>query len=240
VAVTDIDVLANVPYTPGCGLWFDHHSSEQERLDFNFSFQGASRLAPSCARVIWDYYGGRKTFPARFDSMLEYVDRCDSGNLSVEEIENPKGWILLSFIMDPRTGLGRYRDYRISNYQLREKLVEMCRNQDVETFLKDTDVVSASTGTTSGSLFRDMPKSAGRACARGPAGFRKQTRSIPATDSRSTPCFRTATSRPDHLGKLKQNTVITVATHHQPHLQDRVGALLEYGGGGMSRSAPVR
>ncbi len=140
VNVTDNDILANVPYAPGCGLWFDHHSSEQERLDFNFQFEGASKEYPSCARVVWEYYGGHKTFPESMDEMMRFVDRCDSADLTVDEIQNPKGWILLSFIMDPRTGLGRYRDYRISNYQLMMELVDMCRSMPVEGILAHPDV----------------------------------------------------------------------------------------------------
>lgn len=133
------DVLANVPYAPGCGLWFDHHSSETDRLGA-IEFSGASKPYPSCARVIWEYYGGHKTFPVHFDTMLEYVDRCDSGALTPEEVAKPEGWILLSFVMDPRTGLGRYRDYRISNYQLMMRLVDLCRHEDVAAILTDADV----------------------------------------------------------------------------------------------------
>ena len=139
VACGPDDVLANVPYAPGCGLWFDHHTSETERLGA-ISFEGASKPYPSCARVIWEYYGGHKTFPERFDTMLAFVDRCDSGNLTREEVAGPEGWILLSFIMDPRTGLGRYRDYRISNYQLMMRMVDLCRTEPVETILADPDV----------------------------------------------------------------------------------------------------
>ncbi|MHC1711933.1 MAG: exopolyphosphatase [Solidesulfovibrio sp.] len=133
------DVLANVPYAPGCGLWFDHHSSETDRLG-DISFKGASKPYPSCARVIWEYYGGHEKFPERFDKMLAYVDRCDSGALTPEEVANPEGWVLLSFIMDPRTGLGRYRDYHISNYQLMMKMVDLCRHELVEKILADPDV----------------------------------------------------------------------------------------------------
>ena len=139
--VTDNDILANVPYVQGCGLWFDHHSSEQQRnASGTKKYNGLSKPAPSCARVIWDYYDGHKTFPAKFDEMMEYVDRCDSGQLTIEEIENPKGWVLLNFIMDPRTGLGRYRDYTISNYQLMVNLIEACGTMSVEQILKLPDV----------------------------------------------------------------------------------------------------
>ena len=139
VACGPNDILANVPYAPGCGLWFDHHTSEADRLG-DFEFTGVSKPLPSCARVIWEYYGGHDRFPKRFDEMLAYVDRCDSGDLRPEEVDAPQGWILLSFLMDPRTGLGRYRDYRISNYQLMMKLVDLCRAESVEAILADADV----------------------------------------------------------------------------------------------------
>lgn len=140
VEVNDNDILANVPYAPGCGMWFDHHASEQERLGFDFAFKGASEQKPSCARVIWDYYGGYERFPKEFDEMMHYVDKCDSGNLTREEIENPTGWVLLSFIMDPRTGLGRYRDYSISNYQLMEELIGFCAHLPIEQIMALPDV----------------------------------------------------------------------------------------------------
>ena len=104
---TEEDVLANVPFVPGCGMWFDHHSSEYERLGRKLDVPGDSRLLPSCARVIWEYYGGHETFSARFDEMMAVVDKVDSGQLDESDIVNPRGWVLLGFIMDPRTGLGR-------------------------------------------------------------------------------------------------------------------------------------
>ena len=134
------DVLANVPFVPGCGLWFDHHSSEEERLGPDTAFAGRFTAAPSCARVIWDYYGGHAAFPARFDQMMDAVDTCDSAHLTPEDIERPRGWILLNFLVDPRTGLGRYRDYRISNYQLAQALVDHCRTLSIEEILALPDV----------------------------------------------------------------------------------------------------
>lgn len=138
--VSERDILANVPFVPGCGLWFDHHSSEQERLGPNVDFAGRYTAAPSCARVIWEYYGGHERFPASFDEMMEAVDKCDSANLTREEIARPTGWILLNFLMDPRTGLGRYHDYRISNYQLAESLVEYCCTMPIDDILALPDV----------------------------------------------------------------------------------------------------
>ncbi|KPA14658.1 exopolyphosphatase-related protein [Candidatus Magnetomorum sp. HK-1] len=143
IEVTENDVLTNIPYVEGCGLWFDHHSSENERLKLNqkFQYKGLSKEAPSCARVIYDYYGGDERF-GKFDQigLMEGVDKSDSGQLSIDEILNPKGWILLSFIMDPRTGLGRYRDYRISNYQLMEKMIQYCQSMSADEILQLPDV----------------------------------------------------------------------------------------------------
>jgi len=140
VEVGENDVLANIPYVAGCGLWFDHHASEQTRVCNIAEFEGSFKESPSCARVIWDYYGGHATFGEHLDSLMEAVDKSDSANLSVEDIEDPKDWILLSYVMDPRTGLGRYRDYRISNYQLMENCVEWCRHRQPEEILAMPDV----------------------------------------------------------------------------------------------------
>ena len=140
VEVNDKDVLANVPYVKGCGMWFDHHTSEYERLGKELKVPGDFRPLKSCARVIWEYYGGYESFSERFDPMMEAVDKVDSGQLSESDILNPEGWVMLGFIMDPRTGLGRYRDYRVSNYKLMEHMVEYCRSMDVHEILELHDV----------------------------------------------------------------------------------------------------
>lgn len=139
VEVNENDCLANVPFVEGCGLWFDHHSSEHERLELTGKYKGESRITPSCARIIYEYYGGRERFP-QFDEMMEAVDKVDSGNLTVEEVLNPKGWILIGFLMDPRTGLGRWRQFTISNYQLMEKLIDACRTMTTAEILELSDV----------------------------------------------------------------------------------------------------
>lgn len=139
VTVSSHDVLANVPYVPGCGMWFDHHSSEQERLSSDLRFEGASRPLPSCARVIWEHYG-EESFPDSLRPMLDAVDKVDSADLSAQDITDPQGWILLGYIMDPRTGLGRYRDYRISNYQLMLDMIEYCGSMSDEEILELPDV----------------------------------------------------------------------------------------------------
>ena len=139
VQVTQNDILANVPYVEGCGMWFDHHSSENERIG-NVEYRGLSKLSPSCARVIWEYFGGHAKFSPTLDTMLVAVDKVDSGRLSIEDITNPTGWVLLGFVMDPRTGLGRYRDYRISNYQLMLDMIEYCGTKTAEEVLTEPDV----------------------------------------------------------------------------------------------------
>jgi len=143
IEVTKNDVLTNIPYSPGCGMWFDHHSSEAERLKLKeeFDFEGESRPAPSCARVIYDYYGGAEKFSKLDETgLMAAVDKSDTADFTIDEIQNPKGWVLLSFIMDARTGLGRYRDYRISNYQLMEDMIQYCRTKTADEILDIPDV----------------------------------------------------------------------------------------------------
>jgi len=139
VEVTSDDVLANIPYVEGCKMWFDHHSSESERISKAVVFEGESRIAPSAARIIYEYYGGKEKMP-NFEDMVEFVDKVDSGQLDKEEILNPEGWVLLGFIMDPRTGLGRFRNFTISNYSLMEMLIDACRTMSIDEILSLPDV----------------------------------------------------------------------------------------------------
>jgi nanoRNase/pAp phosphatase (c-di-AMP/oligoRNAs hydrolase) len=138
VEVSPTDVLANIPYVEGCALWFDHHTSEHERLG-DIKFEGASYVADSAARVIYDYYDGVKSLP-NMEEMVIAVDKVDSAKLTVDEILNPEGWVLLGYLMDPRTGLGRFRNFRISNYDLMAKLIDACREQSIDRILADPDV----------------------------------------------------------------------------------------------------
>ena len=134
IEATKNDILANVPYAKGCGLWFDHHSSEEERLGKDLQFEGASRKAPSCARVIYEYYGGEKKL-GKFAEMVKYVDKMDSADLTIDEIMHPSGWVLLGFIADPRTGLGRIRNFTISNLDLMKKLAKSTLSKPIEEIL---------------------------------------------------------------------------------------------------------
>jgi len=138
IQATKNDIVANVPFIEGCGLWFDHHSSEEERLGKNLKFEGVSKKAPSCAHVVYEYYGKEKL--GKFADMIKYVDKMDSADLTIDEIMNPSGWILLGFITDPRTGLGRIRNFTISNFDLMKKLARETFTKPIEEILASPDV----------------------------------------------------------------------------------------------------
>jgi len=139
VTATGNDILANIPYIKGCHLWFDHHSSESERLGTKTYFEGVSRKAPSCARVVYEYYGGEEKL-GHFAEMVHYVDKVDSGNLSINEIQHPHGWVLLGFLFDPRTGLGRIREFNTNNYDLMKKLAPVLAEKDIDKILDLPDI----------------------------------------------------------------------------------------------------
>lgn len=135
------DITTNLPYVEGVYLAFDHHASEARRVDSNVKNHVIYPDVPSAARVVYDYFGGNDKFPGRFDGMMDAVDKADSAQFSRDEILSPQGWELLSFIMDARTGLGRFRNFNISNYQLMMKLIDHCRdNQDIAEILELPDV----------------------------------------------------------------------------------------------------
>lgn len=137
------DVLANVPFVEGCGLWFDHHSSEQERLSLAGTFKGACEMEPSAARVICNYYRkdpASASKLARFEEMLAAVDKADSAKYTKEDIQDPQGWMLLAFLADPRTGLGYNHTFRVSNFDLMKSLPGMLRTRSIDAILSDPDV----------------------------------------------------------------------------------------------------
>src|SRR5580692_12952465 len=141
VEITDRDITTNLPYVPGVRLAFDHHESETLRLDETAENHIILPGALSAARVVYDYFGGAERFTQVTEPLMEAVDKADSALFSLDEIKAPTGWILLSFLMDPRTGLGRFRDFRISNYQLMMDLVDACLECSVEEILEMPDVV---------------------------------------------------------------------------------------------------
>src|SRR3954464_7975793 len=140
VEIGSRDITTNLPYVPGVGLAFDHHSSEALRVGETPHNHILSPTAKSAARVVYDHFGGAERFPGISAEMMDAVDKADSAEFTEDEILNPTGWPLLSFLMDPRTGLGRFREFRISNYQLMMQLIDACTQMTVEEILQTPDV----------------------------------------------------------------------------------------------------
>jgi nanoRNase/pAp phosphatase (c-di-AMP/oligoRNAs hydrolase) len=140
IELNEHDITTNLPYRPEVALSFDHHSSEQKRVAGDRDNRVMTPDADSAARVVYDYFGGAATFPNVSLEMMEAVDRADAAQLSIEDILDPQGWILLSYLMDPRTGLGRFRDFRISNYQLMMQLIDHCLTMSIDEILASPDV----------------------------------------------------------------------------------------------------
>lgn len=139
------DILTNLPYQPGVGLWFDHHSSEALRNELKgIEFKGRFEVAPSAARVVYNHYVQAGLGPKlkKYKKLLESVDKSDSADLSVKDVTRPAGWILLSFVMDPRTGLGYQHDYGISNKELMFKMIDWIPTHTVTQILKLPDVAA--------------------------------------------------------------------------------------------------
>ena len=141
VPITNRDITTNLPYVPGAHLVFDHHHSETVRNGDAPANHIIDAKAPSAARVVYDHFGGAPTFPRVATQMMEAVDKADSAQYSLEEILHPTGWTLLNFLMDARTGLGRFRQFTISNYELMMRLIDYCRDHTVEEILALPDVV---------------------------------------------------------------------------------------------------
>ncbi len=140
IEVTARDILTNVPYVPGCYLCFDHHDSEETRLSESTSNHILDANADSAARVVYNYFGGRDRFPTVQQDMMDAVDQADSARFSRDDLLDPQGWVLLSFLMDARTGLGRFRDFRVSNYELMMQLIDYCRQHSIDEILQLPDV----------------------------------------------------------------------------------------------------
>ncbi|MDP6047450.1 MAG: exopolyphosphatase [Phycisphaerae bacterium] len=158
VEVTANDVLANVPYVHGCGLWFDHHSSEAERQNYGNFYGVSDPICPSASRVIWNHYGGAGRFENPYlQDLVGAADKADSADFTIDEILNPSGWVLLSFVIDPRSGFGRYKDYRISNYQLMLDMIDYFRKIPLKDILRLSDVQERVTRYfQQDKLFREM------------------------------------------------------------------------------------
>ena len=144
IELSENDITTNLPYDPRVGLSFDHHESELARLKAQETGTDGKLIidpdARSAARVVYDYYGGAKTFTRVGEELMAAVDKGDSADFTLDEILNPTGWVLLNYLMDPRTGLGRFRQFRISNYDLMMELIGYCTDHGIDDILKLPDV----------------------------------------------------------------------------------------------------
>jgi len=142
IAITGRDILTNLPYAAAAHVVFDHHHSETLRNTGGATNHVIDPDAKSAARVVYDHFGGAERFPTISDELMRAVDQADSADYSLQDILDPQGWTLLNYLMDSRTGLGRFREFRISNYQLMMKLIDLVllRHASVEEILADPDV----------------------------------------------------------------------------------------------------
>ncbi len=134
------DITATLPYWDGVYMAFDHHSSESIRTKDVKDNYIIEPTAPSSARIIYEYFGGSNRFSNNLIDLMDAVDKADCTNFSEEDILNPQGWVLLNYLMDPRTGLGRFRNFNISNYNLMLKLVDLCYQKPINEIMEDPDV----------------------------------------------------------------------------------------------------
>ena len=140
IEITGQDITANLPYVASAHLAFDHHHSETIRNTADATNHIINGDAPSASHVVYDHYGGVEGFPNVSPEMMEAVDKADSAMYELNDIIFPEKWALLNFVMDARTGLGRFRDFRISNYQLMMELIQYCRSHDIDDILNLPDV----------------------------------------------------------------------------------------------------
>ena len=141
VDITERDITTNLPYVAAAHLAFGHHESETLRNTGERPNHIITAQAPSAARVVSDYYGGAPAFPNISEDMMLAVDKADSAQFSLEEILEPTDWVLLNYLMDSRTGLGRFREFRVSNYQLMMDLIKACRHHGIREILQLPDVL---------------------------------------------------------------------------------------------------
>jgi len=140
IEITGRDITANLPYVASAHIAFDHHFSETVRNSGERKNHVILADSPSAARVVYNYYRGKERFPSISEDMMSAVDKADSAQFTIDEILNPKGWVLLNYLMDPRTGLGRFKNFRVSNYTLMMDLIKYCKNHTIDQILALPDV----------------------------------------------------------------------------------------------------
>ncbi|MEA2402684.1 MAG: hypothetical protein QOK00_3087 [Thermoleophilaceae bacterium] len=237
VELTADDITTNLPYRPEVALSFDHHSSEDVRVTEHADNRVAISGADSAARVVYDYFGGAQRFPRVSEELMEAVDKADAAKFNESEILDPQGWILLSFLMDPRTGLGRFRDFRVSNYELMMQLIDLCLERSVDQILEHPDVAERVT------LYREHAERATEQIRRC-STVRGRVVVLDLRDEEiihPTNRFMVYALHPEctvsvHLlwGLRRQNTVLAVGRSiiDRSSTFDIGGLMLRYGGGG--------
>jgi nanoRNase/pAp phosphatase (c-di-AMP/oligoRNAs hydrolase) len=129
--IKENDIMANLPYHPNCAIWFDHHQLTESNEEPPENYRGKHAIEPSVARVIYDYYSSDKL--RKFEKLVAETDRFDSAQLSMQDVTDPQGEILLGFTIDGRTGIGKFKDYFMS-------LVDRLKEMPVEDVLKQPEV----------------------------------------------------------------------------------------------------
>ncbi len=146
------DIITNLPYHPNCSLWFDHHITNTTP-DFPQPIvlgKGGFRLAPSAARVVYEYYsevgmrheatGNSKISgeeilsflgTERMKYLMHEADRIDAGKLEQEDVLNPQGYVLISMTTDGRNAGDE-------PYWL--KMIGLLREASLEETLADAEV----------------------------------------------------------------------------------------------------
>ena len=233
------DITTNLPYDPRVGMAFDHHESEIDRLK---AVETGGKLiidekARSAARVVYDYFGGKDKFPRISEDLMTAVDKGDSADFTVEEILDPKGWVLLHYLMDARTGLGRFHDFRISNYDLMMELIDYCLAHDIDEILELPDVKErVDLYFEQAELFKAQLKRLARVHDKVVVLDLREEETIYAGNRFMIYALYPETEISIHVawGFRKQNTAVMIGKSIVNKASDAdIGALcLEYGGGG--------
>lgn len=239
VELTENDITTNLPFDPRVGLAFDHHESEMLRNDPE-KFGGKYYIEPhakSAARVVYNYYGGAGTFKNVTEEIMTAVDKGDSADYTLDEILNPKGWVLINYLMDPRTGLGRFHEFRISNYDLMMELIDYCVGHSIDEILELPDVKErVNLYFEQADLFKDQLKRIAKVYDKVVVLDLRNEEVIHAGNRFMIYALYPETEISVHVawGFRKQNTAVMIGKSIVNRASDfDIGALcLKYGGGG--------
>lgn len=128
VEIKEGDIMCNLPETAPCKLCFNYGAGLND--------------AKSSARLVYDYIGENASYENKdlVLDLLHAVDKAQSGEFTIEDVLEPKAWDMLNFIMDSRTGLGRVRAFRMSNYAIMMRLVDFLLSYSPDKILEMPDI----------------------------------------------------------------------------------------------------